>query len=251
MTPSPIRKVLSTFRKHRVRALLMGGQACILYGAAEFSRDTDFAVLCEPQNLQRLRAALKELRAEPVFVPPLDERYLLGGHACHFRCQAPGARGLRVDIMSVMRGCDSFPVLWQRRTQLRLPRLGVLPVVSLPDLVIAKKTQQDKDWPMIRRLVEADFSSKRRHPRAADIRFWLREMRSPELLAALASRYPPQTAVAEKARPLLRFALSRDLPQLQRELEREERHEREADRRYWLPLRQELEVLRRQRLRTR
>jgi len=30
-------------REHRVRALLMGGQACVFYGAAEFSRDTDFA----------------------------------------------------------------------------------------------------------------------------------------------------------------------------------------------------------------
>jgi hypothetical protein len=28
-------------RAHRVRALLMGGQACVFYGAAEFSRDTD------------------------------------------------------------------------------------------------------------------------------------------------------------------------------------------------------------------
>lgn len=32
-------------RAHRVRALLMGGQACVFYGAAEFSRDTDFAIL--------------------------------------------------------------------------------------------------------------------------------------------------------------------------------------------------------------
>jgi hypothetical protein len=28
-------------RAHRVRALLMGGQACVFYGAAEFSRDTE------------------------------------------------------------------------------------------------------------------------------------------------------------------------------------------------------------------
>jgi hypothetical protein len=27
-------------RAHHVRALLMGGQACVFYGAAEFSRDT-------------------------------------------------------------------------------------------------------------------------------------------------------------------------------------------------------------------
>ena len=35
----------------------MGGQACILYGAAEFSRDTDFAVLASSANLTRLRRA--------------------------------------------------------------------------------------------------------------------------------------------------------------------------------------------------
>ena len=33
----------------------MGGQACILYGAAEFSRNVDVAVLAEPDNLSRLR----------------------------------------------------------------------------------------------------------------------------------------------------------------------------------------------------
>jgi hypothetical protein len=26
----------------------MGGQACVLYGAAEFSRDTDLAILANP-----------------------------------------------------------------------------------------------------------------------------------------------------------------------------------------------------------
>ena len=45
MILSPIRKVLSSITRHEVRALLMGGQACILYGAAEFSRDIDFAIL--------------------------------------------------------------------------------------------------------------------------------------------------------------------------------------------------------------
>ena len=41
MTPSPILKVLSTIRRNGVRSLLMGGQACILYGGTEFSCDTD------------------------------------------------------------------------------------------------------------------------------------------------------------------------------------------------------------------
>lgn len=41
MNQNPIHRVLSTLCSHRVQFLLMGGQACIFYGAAEFSQDTD------------------------------------------------------------------------------------------------------------------------------------------------------------------------------------------------------------------
>ena len=40
MIPNPIRKNLSTFQNCEARALLMGGQAYVFYGGAEFSRDT-------------------------------------------------------------------------------------------------------------------------------------------------------------------------------------------------------------------
>ena len=42
----------------------MGGQACVFYGAAEFSSDTDLAILADTPNLSRLRAALSDLQAE-------------------------------------------------------------------------------------------------------------------------------------------------------------------------------------------
>lgn len=45
LIPSRIRKVLFTTAARRVRALLMGGQACVFYGAAEFSRGTDLLIL--------------------------------------------------------------------------------------------------------------------------------------------------------------------------------------------------------------
>jgi len=54
LIPNPIRKVLSSMRAHRVRALLMGGQACVFYGAAEFSRDTDLAIAADAANLTSL-----------------------------------------------------------------------------------------------------------------------------------------------------------------------------------------------------
>ena len=47
MTPSPILRALSSIRTSGVRTLLMGGQACAFYGAAEFSRDLDLLVLAE------------------------------------------------------------------------------------------------------------------------------------------------------------------------------------------------------------
>jgi hypothetical protein len=102
LIPNPIHKVLSTFQNCGVRALLMGGQACVFYGAAEFSRDTDFAIHADAANLERLNAAMGVLRAAVIAVPPLSLEHLQRGHAVHFRCQHPEAAGLRVDIMARM-----------------------------------------------------------------------------------------------------------------------------------------------------
>ena len=129
----------------------MGGQACVFYGAAEFSRATDFAILADVANLARLRQALAELQAGVIAVPPFELKYLERGHAIHFRCQHAEALGMRIDIMSKMRGVEPFSKLARRRTTIELPGGSKCDLLSLPDLVQAKKTQHDKDWPMIRR----------------------------------------------------------------------------------------------------
>src|SRR5262245_16458405 len=98
----------------------MGGQACILYGAAEFSRDVDVAVAVDAGNLARLRSALAELDAEPVYFPPLGAAALRRGHACHFRCHGEGLDGVRLDVMGVLRGVPAFETLWRRRVELDL-----------------------------------------------------------------------------------------------------------------------------------
>lgn len=108
-------------RAHRVRALLMGGQACVFYGAAEFSRDRGLAIVADAANLARLRLALNDLQAEAIAVPPLDLKHLRRGHAIHFRCRHPEAWRMRVDLMAKMRGVDAFPKLWKRRTTIELP----------------------------------------------------------------------------------------------------------------------------------
>lgn len=222
----------------------MGGQACVFYGAAEFSRDTDFVVLAEPGNLARLKRALADLQAEVIAVPPFELKYLRRGHAIHFRCWHTEALRLRVDVMSKMRGVASFERLWRRRTTLRLPDGTVCHLLSLPDLAQSKKTQCDKDWPMLRRLLEAHWFQNQAHPTPAQVRFWFRELRTPELLIELAARFPAVCRRESRKRPLLRHAVTGNLPKLERALVVEEVCERKRDRRYWAPLRRELEQLR-------
>jgi hypothetical protein len=223
----------------------MGGQACVLYGAAEFSRDTDFAILADAANLARLRKALAELQAEVIAVPPFELKYLRRGHAIHFRCQHPNALRMRVDVMSKMRGVDSFDKLWKRRTTLEVPGGEKCDLLSLPDLVQAKKTQGDKDWPMIRRLVEAHYFENQKKPAPAQIRFWFQELRTPELIIEVARSYPAICRGLVKERPLLGHASAEVSEALEQALLAEETAERARDKEYWLPLRRELEQLRR------
>ena len=229
---------------HQVRALLMGGQACVFYGAAEFSRDTDLLVLADPANLARLEAALQDLQAQCIAVPPLTLDYLQRGHAVHFRCHHPEAKDIRVDVMSRLRGVDEFEALWTRRTTLTDTDGAVYELLSLPDLVQAKKTQRSKDWPMLQRLLEAhylqhrgDATSERRH-------FWLQELRTPELLVEATQRWPELAEQIARRRPLLLLAGSGQLDQLRKALSMEEQTERQHDYAYWKPLKSELERLR-------
>jgi len=244
LTQTPIHKVLSTIRKHDVKSLLMGGQACIFYGAAEFSRDTDLAIPADIENLGRLAAAIQELDAEVIAVPPFAIEYLDRGHSIHFSCRRPDVKRMRLDVMSKMRGVEAFPLLWERRTTAELPWMGEVEIMGLPDLVAAKKTQRDKDWPMVRRLVEANYFAFRDEATAERVRFWLTELRTPELLVEAVATHGDQARLLVTERPLLAAAIAGNFADIEGQLDDEEARERHSDREYWAPLRKELERLR-------
>jgi hypothetical protein len=202
LIPNPILKALSMIRKRRVEHLLMGGQACVLYGAAEFSRDLDIALLMEDANLDRLATVLDDLRALVIAVPPFEPKHLDEGLAVHFRCQHPDIDGLR--------------------------------------------TQRDKDWPMIRRLVDVNYLSHRDRPTPEQVAFWLRQLRNPELLVEVARHHPETYEEIRAQRPLLELAASEPAESgtLARALRDEEEAERQADVEYWRPLKKRLTQLR-------
>lgn len=224
----------------------MGGQACVFYGAAQFSKDIDFAVLGEEENFERLRVALEELQASRIAIPRFDPKALERGHAVHFRCRAPGVQGLRLDVMTRMRGVASFPELWARRTTLSGSLGEEYDLIAVVDLVQAKKTQREKDWPVISMLVEIHYHARQSDPTPEQIAFWLRETRVPERLAELVHRFPGETHSLLPVRPLLNCAVEGDLDALRAAMDTEMREEQARDRVYWEPLRRELEEFRRQ-----
>lgn len=245
MIPNPILKVLSTMSCHTVRHLLIGGQACVLYGAAEFSRDCDIVILAEEANFENLNAALSELQAECIAIPEFKAEYLLRGHAIHFRCKHPDVDGLRIDVMSKLRGCDPFEQLWERRTTIEDENANaVYEVLAIEDLVRAKKTQRDKDWPMIRRLVEAHYDENQDDSNEAMVQFWFRESRTPSMLSELIRRFPNNLASYATTRPWLVSIDANDVKQIEAFLRLEEDAERQADEEYWRPLKEELVQLR-------
>ena len=191
MIPTPIRQVLSTFQTNGVQALLMGGQACIFYGAAQVSKDVE-----------------------------------------------------DVDVMTRLRGMPEFAALWERRTAFAEPGGIVFNLLSVPDLVGAKKTQRSKDWPVIELLVAIHYRENGGSPRPEWIEFWLKEARSPEMLVELCRRFPAAARALSSARPLLTHAIADDLAALRPALDAEVRAEQDKDRAYWEPLKRELEALR-------
>jgi len=223
----------------------MGGQACVFYGAAQVSKDVDFLILAEEANYRKLHLALGQLNARSIAVPRFDPEVLDRGHAVHFRCGEGLAEGLRIDIMAKLRDLPDFAELWQRRTVFGDDEGNNFHLLSVPDLVRAKKTQRSKDWPVIEALVAIHLRENISKPQPDWIEFWLAETRSPEQLIEVASRFRSEAQALQAIRPLLALALSPDLPALRDALDREIRVEQEKDRTYWEPLKREMEAFRR------
>jgi len=220
----------------------MGGQACVFYGAAEFSRDLDLLVLADTGSLAQLQSALDELQAQPIAVPPFEAEYLRRGHAIHFRCGREDVAGLRIDVMSELRGVAPFADVWGRRTSIEAAG-EVVDLLAAEDLVLAKKTKRNKDWPMIQRLVEQTYFSRSQEEKPP-VEFWLRELRTPELLMAVAAAHPELARRIAEVRPAVEAAMAGSADDVERFMAEEEQEERRRDRAYWDPLRRELEHLR-------
>jgi len=148
--------------------------------------------------------------------------------------------------MTRLRDLPDFETLWSRRTTIRGEGEEMFELMAVEDLVQAKKTQREKDWPVITALVEGHYKSLHQEPTPERIRFWIKESRTPERLADLIEHFPNETEGLLDERPLLRLVIEGKADELRSALDAEMRAVQAKDREYWAPLKAEIEEFRRQ-----
>lgn len=125
-------RLVTTFARHRVRYLVVGGIAAILHGWSGSTADFDALGAIEPANLDRLSRALRELGATGTG---------WDGTATTMATHTTWAletEGGPVDLLFVLEPWGSYDDL--RPTAQEVPAFGVaIPVVSLDDLIELKR----------------------------------------------------------------------------------------------------------------
>jgi hypothetical protein len=147
--------------------------------------------------------------------------------------------------MSNLRDLPGFEEFWSRCTSLESEAGGEIHLLSIPDLVNAKKTQREKGWPVTEAFVRAHYDALKFHPTAERLEFWLLESRATERLIELCSCLPEEADWLLGERPLLALAIESKQLGLREELDAERRREQDKDRLYWEPLKREMEEFRR------
>lgn len=135
---SDFRELLSLFKKHKVRYLVVGGYAVMKYSEPRFTKDLDVWIATDPENAKSVYAALKEFGAPLLNLTANDftqKDYFY----------QMGRSPLRVDIMMSIPGVE-FEAAWRNREIVKLDNTDI-PFISRRDLILAKNAggrPQDK-----------------------------------------------------------------------------------------------------------
>lgn len=131
-----IRELIRLFARHRVRYLIVGGEAVIHHGYARLTGDVDFFCDRSPENGRRLFEALREFWGGDVPAVASAAELSVPDVVLQF-----GRPPNRVDLLTSL-GSVSFSKAWPRRQKEKL-RIGAqsiaLPIISLRDLLQSKR----------------------------------------------------------------------------------------------------------------
>jgi len=127
--PEDFKDFIRCLNSNKVKYLLIGGWAVGLYGHPRATKDIDFLIFINDNNLKNLKKALIEFDA-----PPIDIEYLrIKGNVVRF-----GNSSIKIDIINEADGInieDCYP-----RKKIIIVEDLKIPVISKADLIINKKS---------------------------------------------------------------------------------------------------------------
>lgn len=195
------------FNQGRLRAILSSGQAVVLYRLAVMSNYGDWILREDAEALDHVLGTLAEQGARYRYGAPLDLRWLAGGWSSHLEVRRDGLR-LRTDFVTrpPRLSTSELEQMW------REPVMRKIPVVGLAALAELKKTNREKDYPVIGELAR----------QMSDPRLQLLYSRSSRDLERLARQHPEAVEELIGRRPLLAH-VGAGREDLERELDAERR----------------------------
>ncbi|CAN5535771.1 hypothetical protein BH20ACT18_BH20ACT18_11290 [soil metagenome] len=136
--PLDARRILHALAEHRVDYLVIGGLAVQAHGHVRTTQDVDLLPDPTPENLDRLAATLRSLRARPAGEGPrpdfqLDAAAILATDPLSLDTGAGG-----VDVHRSPSGGQPFAVMRRRALTIEVVGLRV-PVVGRDDLIAMKR----------------------------------------------------------------------------------------------------------------
>jgi len=176
------------FNADRLRAVLCSGQAVVMHRLAITSKDGDWIVRENSEDLDFILNILAEYGATYRFGAPLDARWMAGGWSAHFEFRHDDYRA-RTDFFTRPPRLQPSDLdqLWQNSVGAEIPFTGIR------ELALMKMTMREKDYPIIGELAR----------RLESIEDQFLFSRSTRDLIELAAKHPVPAGVLA-ARPLLK-----------------------------------------------
>jgi hypothetical protein len=130
LTSPDFKELLSLFRKHDVRYLIVGGYAVMRYTEPRFTKDLDILIAVDDSNARAVYTALSEFGAPLHNLSAQD--FAQEGYFYKM-----GSPPLRVDVLMSIPGV-SFAEAWQNRETITLSKTE-MHFISKSDLIKAKR----------------------------------------------------------------------------------------------------------------
>ena len=124
-----LKGVFKSFQQHKVRYVVIGGIAAVLYGVPRATFDLDILIDANPENAQRMLDALKEAGMGTATLTNVDE--ILANEITIFKDR------VRIDVQISTPGLE-FETAWERKQSMNYQGQTFY-VVSLDDLIRSKR----------------------------------------------------------------------------------------------------------------